>query len=410
MSSALLPRGANVSLQPALASGDRLFALATWTGEPPKQHSVDIAALFLGENGKTLPGGMLFHGQPSSLGSAVEIAPIAIDQEKREQRVSLIPAQIPAEVHCIAIVLIVQVAGHVRNIKALTDISLTMQDAAGKPVCQANFAAEGAETAMVLGEVYRRNGDWKFKHIGQGFQGGMRALAESFGLVVADAAMGTSTHVAEKGDFTLAPANPADITVFTPPKGGFTELKMNLTWAATVPTPVALAPKGLGALLGLKPGAPQDLDLDLCCLYELSDGHRGVVQALGENYGAYNSAPYVQLMGDARKGLGEAGELMRLNGARWHELHRIIVYAMIFEGAVNWKAAQVKLAVKQGDDMPVNIRPDAGEQRGRVMALAYLENKDGQMVLHKLQETYNNPRELDEAYHWGLRWTAGRKD
>jgi len=40
------------------------------------------------------------------------------------------------------------------------------------------------ETAMVFGEVYRHNGDWKFKAIGQGFAGGLKPLALSYGVDV----------------------------------------------------------------------------------------------------------------------------------------------------------------------------------------------------------------------------------
>lgn len=40
------------------------------------------------------------------------------------------------------------------------------------------------ETAMIFGEVYRHNGEWKFKAIGQGFQGGLAALAQHFGVNV----------------------------------------------------------------------------------------------------------------------------------------------------------------------------------------------------------------------------------
>ncbi|MFT5644458.1 MAG: tellurium resistance protein TerD [Janthinobacterium sp.] len=40
------------------------------------------------------------------------------------------------------------------------------------------------ETAMVFGEIYRNNGDWKFKAIGQGFKGGLGPLAASFGVGV----------------------------------------------------------------------------------------------------------------------------------------------------------------------------------------------------------------------------------
>lgn len=40
------------------------------------------------------------------------------------------------------------------------------------------------ETAMIFGEIYRIGSDWKFKAVGQGFAGGLRALAASFGVNV----------------------------------------------------------------------------------------------------------------------------------------------------------------------------------------------------------------------------------
>ena len=40
------------------------------------------------------------------------------------------------------------------------------------------------ETAMVFGDLYRHNGEWKFKAIGQGFAGGLGPLAQSFGVNV----------------------------------------------------------------------------------------------------------------------------------------------------------------------------------------------------------------------------------
>ena len=38
------------------------------------------------------------------------------------------------------------------------------------------------ETAIVVGEVYRHNGDWKFSAVGQGFSGGLLALCRNYGL------------------------------------------------------------------------------------------------------------------------------------------------------------------------------------------------------------------------------------
>lgn len=40
------------------------------------------------------------------------------------------------------------------------------------------------ETAMIFGEIYRHNGDWKFKAVGQGFEGGLGPLAKNFGVSI----------------------------------------------------------------------------------------------------------------------------------------------------------------------------------------------------------------------------------
>jgi len=40
-------------------------------------------------------------------------------------------------------------------------------------------------TAMIFGEVYRHNGEWKFNAIGSGFQGGLAALCGHYGIEVA---------------------------------------------------------------------------------------------------------------------------------------------------------------------------------------------------------------------------------
>ncbi len=41
------------------------------------------------------------------------------------------------------------------------------------------------ETAVVVGELYRYNGEWKFNAIGSGYQGGLAALCGSYGIQVA---------------------------------------------------------------------------------------------------------------------------------------------------------------------------------------------------------------------------------
>lgn len=41
------------------------------------------------------------------------------------------------------------------------------------------------ETAMIFGEIYRRDSEWKFRAVGQGYTGGLEALCGQFGVNVA---------------------------------------------------------------------------------------------------------------------------------------------------------------------------------------------------------------------------------
>ncbi|TSD44759.1 TerD family protein [Rhodococcus sp. KBS0724] len=54
----------------------------------------------------------------------------------------------------------------------------------GHPVI--NFPIDGltSETALVVGELYRRNGEWKFRAVGQGYASGLRGVATDYGINV----------------------------------------------------------------------------------------------------------------------------------------------------------------------------------------------------------------------------------
>lgn len=53
-------------------------------------------------------------------------------------------------------------------------------------LCYHSRGELSAETALVIAELYRHRGGWKFRAVGQGFAGGLRALAAQFGVLVAD--------------------------------------------------------------------------------------------------------------------------------------------------------------------------------------------------------------------------------
>jgi tellurium resistance protein TerD len=58
-----------------------------------------------------------------------------------------------------------------------------VNDERGTEIARYDLSEEAStETAMIFGEIYRHTGEWKFRAIGQGFRGGLEALARSFGI------------------------------------------------------------------------------------------------------------------------------------------------------------------------------------------------------------------------------------
>lgn len=60
-----------------------------------------------------------------------------------------------------------------------------MDELTGIELCRYDLSEDfDVESAIVVGEIYRYNGEWKFNPVGSGYNGGLRALAISFGVDV----------------------------------------------------------------------------------------------------------------------------------------------------------------------------------------------------------------------------------
>lgn len=58
-----------------------------------------------------------------------------------------------------------------------------VNEASGSEVARYDLAEDAStETAMIFAELYRYNSEWKFRAVGQGYVGGLRALANSYGI------------------------------------------------------------------------------------------------------------------------------------------------------------------------------------------------------------------------------------
>ena len=175
------------------------------------------------------------------------------------------------------------------------------------------------------------------------------------------------------------------------------EVLINLNWSQPVK-------KGF---FSRKPAA---IDLDLGCLYELKDGRKGCVQALGNAFGSLSAPPWIALDGDDRSGASAAGENLRVNGQKLSLIRRVLIYTFIYEGAANWQQADGVVTVKCPGSQDIIVRMDEYGSQLTMCGIAMLENQnDETFSVEKLVRFFRGHRDLDQAYGWGLNWVAGRK-
>lgn len=157
-------------------------------------------------------------------------------------------------------------------------------------------------------------------------------------------------------------------------------------------------------------GATSGVDLDLGCLYELADGSKGVIQALGNSFGSLNSAPYIHLDGDDRTGSAQGGENMHINLERPELFKRVLIFAMIYEGAANWAAVDGVVTLTQPSGQEIEVRLDSPNNGARICAIAMVQSTGQGVTVQRLVEYVNGSQsDLDRQYGWGMQWQAGRK-
>jgi tellurite resistance protein TerA len=180
-------------------------------------------------------------------------------------------------------------------------------------------------------------------------------------------------------------------------------LRVNLNWNAR--------PAGSGFFDRLLQGPA--IDLDLGCLYEFTDGSKGVVQALGNSFTASPNGvrdQVIRLDGDDRSGSNSAGENLFIDLRHSAAIRRVLVFAFIYEGVPNWAQADGVVTLHTASGAQVEVRLDESRASSRMCAIAMLEpTDDGLSVRHEVRYLDGGQRLLDQTYGWGLRWTSGSK-
>ncbi|MFF1755533.1 TerD family protein [Streptomyces sp. NPDC058266] len=308
--------------------------------------------------------------------------------------------------------------------------------ASGAEIARYDSADASVETAFVLGELYRRQGAWKFRAVGQGYGSGLAGLATDYGITV-DEPQTSAPASPPAPVVTPAPAPPVAAPVTAPPppatppqpvrltkvtltkaapsvslakQGGTSgSMRVNLNWE------VRKQFKGWGSKLGRAVAQHADLDLDLCALYELADGRKGVVQALGNAFGALNRPPYIHLDGDDRTGAVSSGENLTINLDHMKDLRRVLIFVTIYEGARSFADLHATVTLQPQFGAAVDFSLGECTVPSTVCALALITNTGSDLTVQRearylVPERGVSPqRTVDYAYGWGMNWTPGRK-
>ncbi|UXX97860.1 TerD domain-containing protein [Streptomyces sp. AD2-2] len=321
----------------------------------------------------------------------------------------------------------------------------------------ARFDSTGAtvETAFVLGEFYRRQGVWKFRAVGQGYDSGLGGLATDFGITVDEPQQSAPAA-------TMPPPSGPPVNL-PPPSGAPVRLPPPVQPPVTMPPPPVAPPvspppsatpvrlskvtltkaapsvsltkqggtsgalrvnlnwevrkqfSGWGSKRGRAVAMHADLDLDLCALYELADGRKGVVQALGNAYGSLQRPPYIHLDGDDRTGASASGENLTVNLDHIKDFRRILVFVTIYEGARSFADLHATVTLQPQHGAAIDFSLDECTVPSTVCALALITNTGGDLVVQR-EARYLVPdrgvspqRTVDRVYGWGMNWTPGRK-
>ncbi len=231
---------------------------------------------------------MIFAGNKSNNNNSLKL----LEQDSNYSSFEIDFANLPTDIQKISIACSLDSNKFINN---LSTLNLTIEENNEETIfCDVNVA-ERKENALIIGEFYKRNEDWKFRFISQGFDGGIKPLAENYGINLDLSKYEKSKSMSETNNNSTVNLSKISLTksnntVSLSKKNDYGIIKVNLNWNQ--------GKKGFFSLFSRS----SNIDLDLGCFIRFKDGDKDVIQALGNSFGSLDYKPYVKLLGDDRTG------------------------------------------------------------------------------------------------------------
>ncbi|MDD5227477.1 MAG: TerD family protein [Methylococcales bacterium] len=187
-----LNKGGNLSLSKTDPSLNNVLIGLGWDARPTDgaDFDLDASAFMLKNDGKVRSDAdFIFYNQKRSACGSVEHLGdnLTGKGEGDDETLVLQLNKIPADVERVTFAVTIHEAetrkqnfGQVSN----AFIRVVNKDS-GVEIARYDLSEDASvETAMIFGEIYRHNGEWKFKAVGQGYAGGLAPLTRQFGVNV----------------------------------------------------------------------------------------------------------------------------------------------------------------------------------------------------------------------------------
>ncbi|SEC92727.1 TerD family protein [Streptomyces sp. TLI_105] len=176
-----MSKGANIGLATLSENTGAVVVGLSWssaTGEG----DADVSVLLVDGSGKVRGDtDFYFYNHPAAEDGSVQLLGKVPTENGSEDRISLDLTAIPEDVTTI-VVAASQYGGACFG--DLDDLRMTVTDRSGEPLLGFSIEDATIETAFIFGELYRRNDEWKFRAVGQGYETGLAGLATDFGITV----------------------------------------------------------------------------------------------------------------------------------------------------------------------------------------------------------------------------------
>lgn len=149
---------------------------------------LDASAFLLGADGKVKSSDdfIFFNNKRHNSGSVVHTGDnLTGDGDGDDEQIIVELSKIPVDVEKIAFAITIYDAeSRLQNFGMVANSFIRMINAAtNEEMIRYDLGEDySTETAMVLGELYRHNGEWKFNAIGAGYAGGLDSLCSDYGV------------------------------------------------------------------------------------------------------------------------------------------------------------------------------------------------------------------------------------